>query len=89
LAALVNATTLAPRNFASCTSADPTPPEAPVTTTVSPAATRGLASMCSAVDHEHGKEASSASVRDDSTGYTLRAGMAQNWAKPPSRSEPR
>ena len=67
-AALVTATTRAPRSLASCTSAEPTPPDAPVTTTVSPATRAGLVSMCSAVAHEHGKEANSTSVRSLLTG---------------------
>ena len=95
LAALVTATTRAPRSLASCTSAEPTPPDAPVTTTVSAGPTAGRVSMCSAVAHEHGKDASSTSVRSNfeplagSIGYTFRSGMAQYWAYPPSRSDPR
>ncbi len=44
------AITLAPRRLASWTSALPTPPEAPVTSTVSPAMTPARASIPSAVE---------------------------------------
>ena len=62
------ATTRAPRRLASCTSALPTPPDAPGTATDSPESSPERCSMCSAVDHEQAKLASSTSDSPTDTG---------------------
>ena len=55
LAGAAMASTVAPRALASWTAAEPTPPEAPVTSTVSPAATLNRVSMFNAAEYAHGK----------------------------------
>ena len=70
LAAEATANTSAPRRFASCTAAEPTPPEAPVTSTRSPLVTLARWSRFSAVEYAHGMEASSASSQSLSTRKT-------------------
>src|SRR5699024_4566806 len=66
LAPLVTAMTRAPRAVASCTSATPTPPEAPVTTTVSPRRRCARSSMPIAVPYATGRAASSSSDNGES-----------------------
>jgi len=67
---------------------EPTPPEAPVTSTDSPWTTFVRVRRFSAVPQAHGNEASSTSVNALSTGDALLAGTVTNSANPPSRSSP-
>ena len=85
------ATTVAPDARAICTRKLPTPPEAPVTSTLSPARSPAISSMFIAVPPEHGTVASCASDsgRSCATVIALPAGTAVNCAKPPSRWAPR
>ena len=61
------ATTDAPRRPASCTAAEPTPPDPPVTSTRSPAVRRRDGASFSAVDVAHGMDAERASVQSHDT----------------------
>ena len=70
------------------TAADPTPPEAPVTRTRSPAGPAARWSRFSAVPYEHGTAASWTSDRSDSIRYVSADGTRTNCAKPPSTSDP-
>ena len=89
LAAAATAVTWAPRRLASWITAEPTPPDAPVTTTLSPRATLVRRNMFSAAEYEHGIEASSASVHRQSTRAACRDGTTVYCAKAPSTSEPK
>jgi len=66
---------------------DPTPPDAPVTRTLS-APTDARCSMFSAVNQEHGTDASSASVQSQFTAWVSRDGALAYCAKAPSHSDP-
>ena len=82
------AVTVAPRRLASCTTAEPTPPDAPATSTCSPRAARARCNMFSAVPYAQGIEPSSTSLHLQSTANTSAAGTFTNSAKAPSKSEP-
>ena len=66
--------TRTPRNFANCTSALPTPPEAPGINTQSVFETAAQANMASAVENEQEKVASSALLKCDFTAMAFFVG---------------
>ncbi len=84
----VSEVTLAPRRLANWTVAEPTPPEAPVTSTWSPSPTWARCSMFSEVPYAQGIDPSSTSVQSQSTGKTSAAGTATYSANAPSESAP-
>ena len=68
------AITLAPASTANCTAIRPTPPDAPWTTTVSPAPTPVIVNACTAVDPVSIRPLACSKVSVDGVGTTLETG---------------